>query len=314
MKYNKDLSGIAIADELIRRTSSASLRLARDTIVSSSVVVRTAPAGGGTLLALTTDYTLGGQDARLTTEAGTDIFTTLAIVNGAYHNTDLYVTYSTVGDFAEAEDINELSGSVTVAGNYSVQSEHTVNVNANSATITIPAGLRIGRRITVRKLGTVETTSVDIARSGSEVFTSASLASLPIFGNGGNWIIEKVTATRWEIVGGRDSVKTSNDSWERRPNGRMIQCGQRASGTVTWLGSSPRFYHITTGTLPMSFSSLTGASLQVSKIDGQLASRGAYISTSQLTAINEFNCAIIATINTVTNAYTVEFYAEANWY
>ena len=230
MKYNKDLSGIAIVDELIRRTSSASLRLARDTIVGSSVVVRTAPTGGGTLLALTTDYTLGGQDARLTTEAGTDIFTTLAIVNGAYHNTDLYVTYSTVGDFAEAEDINELSGSVTVAGNYSVQTEHTVNVNANSATITIPAGLRIGRRITVRKLGTVETTSVDIARSGSEVFTSASLTSLPIFGNGGNWIIEKVTATRWEIVGGWETVFVSGRGWWQKD----------ADGTLTqWWAVAP---------------------------------------------------------------------------
>jgi microcystin-dependent protein len=111
MKYNKNLAGIQITDELINRSSSASARLAHDTILASTVVVRTAPAGGGTLLSLTTDYTLGSEDARLTTEAGGTVNTTLAVVNGAYLNTALYVTYKTVGDYAEAEDATP-SGSI----------------------------------------------------------------------------------------------------------------------------------------------------------------------------------------------------------
>jgi microcystin-dependent protein len=111
MKYNKNLAGIQITDELINRSSSASARLAHDTILASTVVVRTAPAGGGTLLALTTDYTLGSEDARLTTEAGGTVNTTIAIVNGAFLNTALYVTYKTVGDYAEAEDATP-SGSI----------------------------------------------------------------------------------------------------------------------------------------------------------------------------------------------------------
>jgi hypothetical protein len=112
MKYNKDLAGIQITDELINRATSASARLAHDTILASTVVVRTAPAGGGTLLSLTTDYTLGTLDSRLTTEAGGNVNTTLAIVNGAFQNTNLYVTYKTVGDYAEAEDVNELNTEV----------------------------------------------------------------------------------------------------------------------------------------------------------------------------------------------------------
>jgi hypothetical protein len=112
MKYNKDLAGIQITDELINRATSASARLAHDTILASTVVVRTAPAGGGTLLSLTTDYTLGSEDARLTTEAGSTVNTTLAIVNGAFQNTNLYVTYKTVGDYTEAEDVNELNAEV----------------------------------------------------------------------------------------------------------------------------------------------------------------------------------------------------------
>lgn len=108
MKYNKDLAGIQITDELINRASSAAARLAHDTILRSTVVVRTAPGGGGTLLAMTTDYTLGSEDTRLTTEAGGTVNTTLAVVNGAYQNTNLYVSYKTVGDYAEADDINEI--------------------------------------------------------------------------------------------------------------------------------------------------------------------------------------------------------------
>jgi microcystin-dependent protein len=111
MKYNKNLAGIQITDELINRSSSASARLAHDTILASTVVVRTAPAGGGTLLSLTTDYTLGSEDARLTTEAGSTVNTTLAVVNGAFLNTALYVSYKTVGDYAEAEDATP-SGSI----------------------------------------------------------------------------------------------------------------------------------------------------------------------------------------------------------
>jgi microcystin-dependent protein len=111
MKYNKNLAGVQITDELINRASSASARLAHDTILASTVVVRTAPAGGGTLLALTTDYTLGSEDARLTTEAGGTVNTALAVVNGAFLNTALYVSYKTVGDYAEAEDATP-SGSI----------------------------------------------------------------------------------------------------------------------------------------------------------------------------------------------------------
>ncbi|MBA4274031.1 MAG: hypothetical protein C0436_00095 [Alphaproteobacteria bacterium] len=121
MKYNKNLAGIQITNELINRASSASARLAHDTILASTVVVRTAPGGGGTLLALTTDYTLGGQDTRLSTEARATVNTTLAVVNGAYQNTNLYVSYKTVGDYTEAEDAIQRFSSDTI-GNFALLS------------------------------------------------------------------------------------------------------------------------------------------------------------------------------------------------
>lgn len=106
-RLNKLLTGHQITDEVINRTSSASLPLGHDTILQTGVVVRTAAGGGGTLLTLTTDYTLGSADSRLTTEAGQNVYTKLAIVNGAYQSADLYVTYKTVGDCSSVESINK---------------------------------------------------------------------------------------------------------------------------------------------------------------------------------------------------------------
>lgn len=111
-RLNKLLTGHDITDEVINRTSSTSLKLDHDTMLASSVVVRTAAGGGGTLLTLTTDYTLGNEDTDLSTEVGggAHVYTTLAVVNGAYHSTDLYVTYKTVGDYASVESVQEING------------------------------------------------------------------------------------------------------------------------------------------------------------------------------------------------------------
>jgi microcystin-dependent protein len=106
-KLNINLSGTQITDEVINRASSTAARLAHDTILDDgSLTIRTAAAGGGTLLVETTDYVLGDLNSRLTGLAGDDVFLTVAIVNATYQNVNLYVTYKTVGDIAEAEDIN----------------------------------------------------------------------------------------------------------------------------------------------------------------------------------------------------------------
>lgn len=113
-RLNKLLTGHDITDEVINRTASTSLKLDHDTILGSSVVVRTAAGGGGTLLTLTTDYTLGNEDTDLSTEVGggAHVYTTLAVVNGAYHSTDLYVTYKTVGDYSSLESVMQIAAPV----------------------------------------------------------------------------------------------------------------------------------------------------------------------------------------------------------
>lgn len=105
-RLDKVLAGTQITDELTYRTGSTALGLLHDAFLASTVVVRTAAGGGGTLLTLTTDYTLSVEDTALTAEAGATVYTKLAIVNGTYQNTNLYISYKCVTDYNRASDIN----------------------------------------------------------------------------------------------------------------------------------------------------------------------------------------------------------------
>ena len=110
---NQDLSGVAIADEVINRASAVALPLVHSTILDDgSLQVRTAPSGGGTLLTRGVDYDLADLDADLTTLASEDVYLTLAVINGAQHGVDLYVSYKTIGDIIDAGTINELRDDV----------------------------------------------------------------------------------------------------------------------------------------------------------------------------------------------------------
>jgi hypothetical protein len=111
---NQDLSGVAIADEVINRASAVALPLVYSTILDNgSLQVRTAPSGGGTLLTRGVDYDLADLDADLTAEAGVNVYLTLAVINGAQHGVDLYVSYKTIGDIIDAGTINEIMDDVT---------------------------------------------------------------------------------------------------------------------------------------------------------------------------------------------------------
>ena len=115
-RLNKNLSGTQITDEIINRTSSTSLGLNHDTIMETGFEIWTGAGGTGTQLTLTTDYTLGSEDSALSSEAGDTIYTKVAIVNGAYHSTNLYVTYKSVGDYVDAVDGFPVGGMIPYAG------------------------------------------------------------------------------------------------------------------------------------------------------------------------------------------------------
>ncbi len=108
-RYNFLASGYAITDEIITRTSSTSLRIGHDLIKATGFEIWTGAGKTGTQLTLTTDYTLTDEDTDYTTEVGSTIYTKIAIVNGAYHSTTLYLTYTTVGDYNSVENTLDIA-------------------------------------------------------------------------------------------------------------------------------------------------------------------------------------------------------------
>lgn len=108
MRYNINLTGISITDELINRSTSDALPLYHDTVLDDgSFQIWTDAAGTGTQLNAGTDYTLSTLDTRLTDLAGEDVYQRLAIVNGVYQGIPLYVSYKTAGDYTSADSINQ---------------------------------------------------------------------------------------------------------------------------------------------------------------------------------------------------------------
>jgi microcystin-dependent protein len=102
-RLDKLLTGHTITDEYFIRTGSTALGLTHDTIrVVADLVIRTAAGGGGTLLSLTTDYTVSDEDTVLSAEAGVSVYRKVAIVNGTYQNVALYASYKTCGDYVTA--------------------------------------------------------------------------------------------------------------------------------------------------------------------------------------------------------------------
>lgn len=112
-----------------------------------------------------------------------------------------------------------------VTDSYTVDEKYAViNVDANTATITIPEGFEVGTRKLIRKVPssyTDDSDEVTIAFSGGEE-EGSGLTSIPLFGDGGNWIIEKVTSTRWEIAYGWDKGSNDNGEWTRWADGTQV--------------------------------------------------------------------------------------------
>ena len=94
------------------------------------------------------------------------------------------------------------------------------NFDAATGTVTIPSGLAVGTRRLIRKIhptqGTVTIECED------ETFTRAGLASVELNADGDYWLLEKVTATRWELVDGWNTGENANGRWVRRANGDVV--------------------------------------------------------------------------------------------
>jgi hypothetical protein len=103
---NKDFNGHSITNESQNVPDGTAINLEHDTFYGEDdFQIWTEPGQQGTRIG-DSDYTLAGEDPVLTDRAGRTIYTNVSIDNTSYQNTDLYFNYLTIGDYVEAEDID----------------------------------------------------------------------------------------------------------------------------------------------------------------------------------------------------------------
>ena len=126
-----------------------------------------------------------------------------------------------------------LAKTTTVTEDYTIESDiSTVNVDAASATITLPAATLVGRRVTVRKISASAGT-VTINRAGADTITRAALTAVTLTSNGDFWTLECVASGRWELVDGYETGSNANGKYIKSVDGAMI-CTDALNSANTW--------------------------------------------------------------------------------
>lgn len=317
------LAGYDVTDEVINRSSTSSLKLDHDTIRGTAdIEIWTGAGGTGTQLALTTDYTVAGEDTRLSTAVGggISVYTTLAIVNGAYHSTPLYVSYKTVGDYASVSSSRLIQiGYKEITGNYTVTAnDRTIIVNTASAvTITLPEGLPIGSDIDIMRL-VASTNAVTVARSGSETIEGGTSfvthgAYASSFLNDSMVSLQKKSSTSWKFVSGIISGSTSDGRYEKHSNGIMHQWVYSVLSSVVFtLAASPiaQSSLITPANWPLSFTAIKSGTIMqqygTSTAWVIMSTTDATTSTPPLYYMYRVGAGTVTTIKTVA-------YGEGTW-
>jgi len=257
-KLNWSTTNSQVTDEIINVSSSAAFSLIHDVFYNKTgklVVISTGTGGSGTVLTLSTDYTIGGaiSDSDLPSSISPDVaYTTIAITNAAYHSTDLYVSYYPLGDYVEAEDFTQLAIGIRLTAKDISSANQTTDL-----TIYEPGGssyVQDGTKIHVSWTGgdatyyhkftttsgwTLYNDFVDLAPGdGSATFAWCG------YGSGGLTLIKDEANSRWIVetdgVFDRGGDFESGGYWEQRTDkslmvrefGTTLRTTDNASGSV----------------------------------------------------------------------------------
>ena len=109
-KLNFDLDGYS-RQEVINVSSVNSFNLEHDTFYQNDITI----LQGTTELIENTDYELINEDAQLSKLAGQGVYREISIINNDYHNVDLDVDYTTIGDYTDFEDLKLLDEGIDTA-------------------------------------------------------------------------------------------------------------------------------------------------------------------------------------------------------
>ena len=109
MKLNMNLDGIQITDEIKNDVGSGTFLLDHDTFFSGEdFQIWTGPQKTGTKLTQNGDYVLELEDTRLSGLCQRPVYTAVRVITPTYQQGQLYVTYTTIGDYNDATILNSI--------------------------------------------------------------------------------------------------------------------------------------------------------------------------------------------------------------
>jgi hypothetical protein len=168
-----------------------------------------------------------------------------------------------------------------------------INYNASAGFAHLRTDYPVGQRVLIRKLH--ETQGIITIDCAGHTFTRASLSSVTLNSDGDFWLVEKVSNTRWELVGGYETGENANGNYKRYANSKQ-ECSMTltrdfgdfvldvGSGFKLTLSAPVNFTYpkeFKTGTIPLdNFSVSTYFLVAAGGVSNNTTSKSMYLATS----------------------------------
>lgn len=215
------LTGTTFTDTLLSDVGASAFALDHDWFTRQNLVIRTAAAGGGTLLVEDTDYTLGTEDTELSARvtaavgSGRNVFHTITITTAGYQTGNLYFSGKYIADSLDpAKQPSALVTASTFA-----------DILCQTLPPFVPVGIHKGF---VAALGTYRVSSTTTSTSAGKLVDTAG----DFVNNGviaGDWLYNSTDGT-WGRVTARDSATQLSVDNDVFPTGKAYE----VFPTPTW--------------------------------------------------------------------------------
>lgn len=131
---------------------------------------------------------------------------------------DVWLNYLALG-YSEF-DAKVLTSGLSLVSN---RTPNVTNITDNAVTtFVIPKDKQIGYRIKVRKAHAGTAVITISCETATEKFTPSLFSSLTLTSDGDYWELEKVTATRWDLVEGYEKGSNTNGKYTKYHHGLIV--------------------------------------------------------------------------------------------
>jgi hypothetical protein len=214
-KINANLTGTSFTDETHTDVGASAFTIDHDWFINDTasgdvLVIRTAAAGGGTLLVSGVDYTISNQHLKLSDEDHVDknVYSDITITNATYQTGTLYFSGKYVADSITEDDISQITWQYETksADETLAPTEYTTygcTAGTDGIKLTLPAVSEFNKNIRLEFIKTDDTdTAVMIDGSGAETINDMThvllieqYQKIEIMCTGTAWIILRGTLT-----------------------------------------------------------------------------------------------------------------------